>query len=66
MASIKKPALDSIQQPGNEFMKMIEQLRETLQIITGKRGNRIQRLNPDTATAADCAAKINEIIDLLQ
>lgn len=63
----KKPSMDSTQEPGTQFIKRIEELRETLQIITGKRGTRIAKItDPSTATAKDCATKLNEIIDLLQ
>jgi hypothetical protein len=41
-------------------------LRENLQQITGRRGDPIAPLNADTATTAQIAAKINEILLQLQ
>jgi hypothetical protein len=66
MPSVKKPSMDSVEQAGTQLLKRIEEMRETLQIITGKRGVKIARLDPASATAEDCANKLNEILDLLQ
>lgn len=41
-------------------------VKERLEILFAVRGERIAPLNTSTATAADCAAKINEILALLQ
>ena len=66
MAS-KKPSLDSVQEPFTQAVKRIEEMRETLQIITGKRGTRIAPItNPTTITTAELATKYNELLDLLQ
>lgn len=42
-----------------------ESVKERLEVVSGLRGGKIATL-PTTATAAECAAKINEIISLLQ
>ena len=41
-------------------------VKERLEVIAAVRGERIAPLNTNTATAADCAAKLNEILELLQ
>lgn len=43
-----------------------ESVKERFEVISGLRGRKITPLNPDTATAASCAAKINEILAVLQ
>jgi hypothetical protein len=40
-------------------------VKETLEVLTGKRGVRIEALQ-STASLADVIAKVNEIIDRLQ
>lgn len=40
-------------------------VREVIQVITGRRGRRIEPL-PSNPTNAEIAAKINEILNLLQ
>lgn len=46
--------------------KFDDAVKERLEVIAAVRGERITPLNTSTATAADCAAKINEILALLQ
>ena len=41
-------------------------VKERLEVIAAVRGERIAPLNTSTATTVDCAAKINEILALLQ
>ena len=41
-------------------------VKERLEVIAAVRGERIAPLDTSTATAADCAAKINELLALLQ
>lgn len=43
-----------------------EAVKERLEVISGLRGGKIVLLDPATATAAQCAVKINEILALLQ
>ncbi len=43
-----------------------EAVKERLEVIAGLRGVKIAKLDAATATVAGCAAKINELIDLLQ
>jgi len=40
-------------------------VKETLDVITGRRGGRVKRLNVGASTD-EVIAKINELIDLLQ
>lgn len=57
---MKKPAVPKANSPFERTVK------ERLELIAGERGDRIKPLNPDTATTADLANKINELIELLQ
>jgi len=43
-----------------------EVVKERLEVIAGQRGVRIVPLDVSTATAAQCAAKLNEILTVLQ
>lgn len=43
-----------------------ESVKERLEVIEGLRGGKIAPLDPETATTAQCATKINEILALLQ
>lgn len=43
-----------------------EAVKERLEVVSGLRGGKLTTLDPATATAAQCAAKINEILALLQ
>ncbi len=43
-----------------------EAVKERLEVISGLRGVKVAQLDPETATTAQCASKINEIIALLQ
>ena len=63
---MKKPGIPPTPKPGEDRRKFDGALKESLEIIMGRRGEAIKPLDPATATAADCAAKINEILDRLQ
>lgn len=43
-----------------------EAVKERMEIVSGARGVKIVKLDETTATTAECAAKINEILRLLQ
>lgn len=43
-----------------------EAVKERLEVIGGQRADKIAPLDTSTATTAQCAAKINEILALLQ
>jgi len=57
---MKKPAIPS--SPPDQFSKSV---KETLEIITGIRGEKLKPLAAD-ASLDDVIAKVNEIISLLQ
>lgn len=63
---MKKPGIPSTPKPGEERAKFDNALRLCAESIMGRRGSKIALLDPATATAADCAAKINEILRNLQ
>ena len=63
---MKKPAIPSVPRVGDLRDRFDSSLKECLETITGRNGGTIKPLNRDTATLDDCAAKINEIIGLLQ
>jgi len=43
-----------------------EAVKERLEVISGLRGGKVAQLDPEAATTAQCAVKINEILALLQ
>lgn len=61
--SIKKPALGSASDP-----QFGERVKETLEILTAQRKGvaKIASLDTATATTAQIAAKVNEILDRMQ
>jgi len=61
----RQPALDPIDKPTAELVKVLEQLRDQALRYRGIRGQKINPLS-STATLTDCINKINEVIDLLQ
>lgn len=63
---MRKPAIPSTPKPNERRDKFDASLKEVLEIITGRRADPIKVLDASTATAADCAAKINEILARLQ
>ena len=60
-----KPAIPPVprpQAPRNQFDAAV---KETLEVITGRRGNRLDP-QPGTATNAEIIARLNELLDRLQ
>lgn len=65
--NIKKPPIPSTPNPGSsphERFQFDSAVKETLEVITGRKKNPVAAL-PDTATAAEMIAKINELRALL-
>lgn len=60
-----KRAIPSVPRPGDPRDKFDAALKENLEIMTGRRGDKIKPL-AETATTAEITAKINEIIERLQ
>lgn len=64
---MKKPVLPEPQLLAPEVAALAEPVKEHLDILAGRtREGKLEALDEATATAADCAAKINQLIDLLQ
>ena len=63
---MRKPGIPSTPKPGEDRARFDQALRETVEIVTGRRAAPIAALNPATATTEDCAKKINEILERLQ
>lgn len=63
---MKKPSIPDIPPSlaGDQY-RFQQAVKETVESITGRRGQKVKAL-PASATAADCAAKINEILEVLQ
>ena len=61
---MRKPSIPSApKNPGRENFD--NAVKETLEILTGRRSKRIKTL-PEDASLSDVIAKVNEIISLLQ
>lgn len=61
---MRKPSIPSAPKtPGRETFDAA--IKESLEVITGRRGKRIKAL-PEDASLSDVIAKVNEIILLLQ
>lgn len=63
---MKKPGIPGIPKPGDQRNKFDAALKECAESIMGRRGTKIALLDTTTATAADCAEKINEILRVIQ
>ena len=62
---MKKPALPPVPKSGEDRTRFDGATKESLEIIMGRRGAAIKPLD-STATLADCIAKVNQILVLLQ
>ena len=63
--SVNKPAIPQAPKPGYERQRFDNSLKETIEIITGARGEKIAPLNAN-ASLSDVIAKVNEILGVLQ
>lgn len=64
--SARKPAIKRVPPDGNkERRDFDEATKETIEILTGRRGQKIAALSSG-ASSAEIAAKVNEILALLQ
>lgn len=63
---MKKQGIPGVPKAGEDRRRFDAAIKENLEIVTGQRGTPIKKLDPETATTAECAAKINELISLLQ
>lgn len=59
---IKKPGIPPAPKPGDNRARFDQAVKESIETIMARRGPVIQLLEPTTATAEDCANKINEIL----
>ena len=66
MRTPRKPAIPSTPKPDENRARFDQAVRENIEILTGRRSDPIALLDPATATAEDCASKINEILARLQ
>lgn len=64
--AVRKPAIPPTPKPGDARSRFDQALRENIEILTARRAEPITLLDPATATAEDCAKKINEILQRLQ
>ena len=63
--SVRKPNIPGVPKPGEDRRRFDAAVKENLETITGKRGEKIDLLNAD-ASLDDVIAKVNEIVALLQ
>ncbi len=59
---MRKPAIPVIPGKDKEIEAVLRPIKETLEMLTGVRGGRIERLSKD-ATISDVITKLNEVID---
>jgi hypothetical protein len=64
--SRNKPAIPPIPKVGEPRLRFDQSVKEMLETMSGRRGTPISALDTTTATAEDCAAKINEILQAMQ
>lgn len=62
---MKKPAIPQVPRGEQPRAGFDQSVKETLEIITGRRGGSVQPL-PADASLADVIAKVNEIVARLQ
>lgn len=60
--STKKPALPDPPKPGQDRHNFDARMKELLEVLTGRRGNKIEKLRAG-ATLEEAVEKINELID---
>ena len=62
---MKKPAIPQVPRDGQPRTPFDQAVKETLEIITGRRGGSVQPL-PADASLADVIAKVNELVARIQ
>lgn len=62
----KKPGIPKVPSSGGSRAHFDGAIKESMEILMGRRATPITLLDPSTATAEDCAKKINEILERLQ
>lgn len=62
---MKKPAIPQVPRAEQPRAGFDQSIKETLEVITGRRGGSVQPL-PADASLADVVAKVNELIARLQ
>lgn len=61
----KKPAIPQVPRGAQPRTGFDQSVKETLEVITGQRGERLDSL-PSSASLADVIAKVNALLDRLQ
>jgi len=62
---VKKPAIPQVPRLEQPRVSFDQSVKETLEIITGRRGGAVQPLAQD-ASLADVIAKVNELLSRIQ
>lgn len=63
---MKKPSIPQVPRSDNQQRTLFDSaVKESLEVITGKRGGSVKTLEPD-ATLADVIARFNELVSRLQ
>ncbi len=62
---MKKPAIPQVPKNGQPRLGFDQSIKETLEIVMGRRGGSVQPLASD-ATLSDVIAKVNELIARIQ
>lgn len=63
---MKKPSIPQVPRSDNQQRTLFDSaVKESLEVITGKRGGSVKTLEPD-ASLADVIARFNELVGRLQ
>lgn len=62
---LRKPSIPSLTGWPEALLPVLRPIKETIEIITGRKGEKLDQLSGDV-TVADIAGRVNEIIRVLQ
>lgn len=63
---MRKPSIPQVPRVSDDRGRFDSSLKESLEVMMGRRGTKLVALDTTTATTAQIAAKVNEIIEALQ
>jgi len=63
---MKKPGIPPVPKPGEDRTRFDQAIKESLEIVMGRRGTPIQRQDFATGSDEQLCAKVNEILGVMQ